>query len=82
MIFNSEWILYQVKLLVQKRKKEKQFNTLTHTIYANVHIYINIIYTHTHIHTHTLLCLDLWKYLLKKESLELGFKLGEGGEIP
>ena len=29
-----------------------------------------------------MVCLDLWKCLLKKESFELGFEVREGGEIP
>ena len=29
-----------------------------------------------------MVCLDLWKYLLKKDSFELGFEVREGGEIP
>ena len=42
---------------------------------------------HTHrqtqsTHTHTMVCLDLWKCLLKKESSELGFEVREGGQIP
>ena len=33
-------------------------------------------------HTHIMVRLDLRKCLLKKESFELGFEVGEGGEIP
>ena len=44
-------------------------------------------YTHRHKHnlrlpTHIMVCLDLWKCLLKKESFELGSEDREGGEIP
>ncbi|WP_419606728.1 hypothetical protein, partial [Thiolapillus sp.] len=39
-------------------------------------------HTHIHTHTHIMVCQDLWKCLLKKESFELGFEVREGGEIP
>ena len=62
----------------------RKLNALAHTIHANIHTDINIIYAspHTHTHTHNMVCLVLWKYLLKKESFELGFEVSEGEEIP
>ena len=57
----------------------RKLNALAHTIHANIHT--NISHKHTHTHTHTMICLDLWKCLLKKESFELGFEVREGGEI-
>ena len=43
-------------------------------------------YTHRHkhnSHTHAIIvCLNLWKCLLKRECFELGFEVGQGGEIP
>ena len=58
----------------------RKLNVLAHTIHANIHTDINIIYPSPH--TYIMVRLDLWKCPLKKESVELGFEVREGGEIP
>ena len=58
----------------------RKLNALAHTIHPNIHTDINLIYPSTH--THIMVHLDLCKYLLKEESFELSFEVGEGGEIP
>ena len=64
------------------------FNALAHVIPTK---YTHIHYTHMQKKKKTwkkqqqkkpMVHLDLWEWLLKKESLELGLKLREGGQIP
>ena len=59
----------------------RKTNASAHTLHTNTHRDINIIYPSPP-HTHIMVCLHLWKCLLKKESFELGFEVREGGEIP
>ena len=44
----------------------RKLRALAHTIYANIHTYVHIIYAHKK----KMVCLNLWKGLLKKESFD------------
>ena len=54
----------------------RKLNALAHTIHTHVHITYP-----PPPNTHIMVCLDLWKCLLKKESCELGVEVSEGGEF-
>ena len=71
---NNEWLLYSANLSIQKTQCASTHHSRKYT-HRHKHN------PRTYTHTHTMICLHLWKCLLKEESFELGFEVREGGKI-